>query len=95
MLKCFKSDCLWCFGIGAVAGAVALTAAKTPCARNLAVKGLAKGMMAKDSVMEVVTNIQDEAEDICAEARAVAKAKSEGDCDCDDCQCDCTCDEVE
>lgn len=92
MLNCFKGECLWCLGIGAVIGAVAFTAAKTPKARDLAVQGIAKGMMAKDSVMEVVTNMQDEAEDICAEARAVAKAKSECDCNCG---CDCACDEAE
>lgn len=84
MFRCFKKDCLWGLGVGAVLGAVAISAAKTPKARNLAVHGLAKGMMAKDSVMETVANLQDEAEDICAEARAVAKENA-------DCECHCGC----
>ena len=91
MFNCFKTeDCLWCVALGAVIGAAVVTLVKTPKARELAVQGLAKGMMAKDCVMETVTNIQDEAEDICAEARAVAKENS--DCDCG---CDCSCDEAE
>lgn len=88
MFNCFKSeDCLWCVGIGALLGAAVVTVARTAKARELAVQGLAKGMMVKDCVMETVTNIQDGAEDICAEARAVAKEQS----DCDDFQCDCGC----
>ncbi len=65
------------FAIGAVAGAALLTFLKTKSARDLAVKGLAKGMMVKDCVIEEVANIREEADDICNEAKSVAKA----DCD--------------
>ncbi len=88
MLDCFKKDCISCFAVGAVAGILGLKLVKTEKARNLAVQGIAQGMMAKDCAMEELTNLREEAEEICREAREVAKKKS-------DCNCGCDCDEDE
>lgn len=66
--------------LGLAAGIVIpkiLTAQKT---RDFAVLSLAKGMMLKDSVMEEVANIREEADDICEEARFLAQVG----CDCMD-----------
>lgn len=90
MFDCFKKDCITCFAVGAVAGILGLKMAKTDKARNLAVQGIAQGMMAKDCAMEELTNLREEAEEICKEAREVAKQKSD-DCDCG-CGCGCDCD---
>lgn len=64
---------------GAVVGAVGLTVAKTPKAREVAVKGLAQGFMVKDTVMEEVTNIREDAEELVLEAKLLAKKE----CNCD------------
>ncbi len=70
------------FAAGAATGVAVLSFLKTKKARELAVKGVANGIMLKDKVLENVANIREEAEDICAEAKAVAK---------DDCELDVTC----
>ncbi len=90
MLDCFKKDCIGCFVAGAAAGILGLKIVKTDKARKMAVQSIAYGMMAKDTAMEELTNLREEAEEICKEAREVAKQKS--DCDCG---CGCGCDEAE
>ncbi len=65
------------FAIGAVAGAALITFLRTKSARDLAVKGLAKGITVKDCIVEEVANIREEADDICNEAKAVAKSDCE------------------
>ena len=57
---------------------------KTKKARDLAVKGLAQGIMVKDCVIENAMNIREEAEDICNEAKAVAKETCDCECGCDE-----------
>ncbi len=65
------------FAVGAVVGAAIITFIKTKKAHDIAVKGLAQGMMVKDSLLEEVSNIREEADDICNEAKIVAKANCE------------------
>ncbi len=65
------------FAVGAVAGAALISFLRTKSARELAVKGLANGIIAKDNIIEEITNIREEADDICNEAKAVAKADCE------------------
>ncbi len=84
------------FAAGAATGIAILGLLKTKSARDLAVKGVAGTIMLKDKVLETATNIKEEADDICAEAKAVAQSSCEcgEDCECgDDCDCgdDCTC----
>ncbi len=89
MFDWLKKECAICFLAGAAAGVAAFKLVKTEKARKLAVQGIAHGMMAKDCVMEEVSNLREEAEEICSEAREVAKKKS--DCDCVACECTETC----
>lgn len=77
MFDWFEKEKAIIFGAGVVAGLVGLKIAKCPKARAYAVKGLAKGMQAKDAVMEEVTNMRQEAEDICSEAKVMAQQNSE------------------
>ncbi len=86
----FKKDSLLIFAGGIVTGIVGLKVIKTQKVRSAAVKTLAQGMMTKDCVMEEYTNIREEAEDICAEAKALAAAKADAKSACD-CGCDCDC----
>ncbi|MFI3236430.1 MAG: DUF6110 family protein [Lachnospiraceae bacterium] len=73
----FKKDNLLIFAGGIITGILGLKLVKTEKARSTAVKTLAQGMMYKDSLVEEYTNIREEAEDICAEAKALAAAKAE------------------
>ncbi|MFI3173372.1 MAG: DUF6110 family protein [Eubacteriales bacterium] len=77
MSDLFKKENLIIFAGGIVTGIVGLKVAKTEKARATVVKTLAQGMMTKDCVVEEYTNIREEAEDICAEAKALAAAKAE------------------
>lgn len=72
-----KKENLIIFAGGIITGIVGLKLVKTEKARKTVVKTLAHGMMTKDCVVEEYTNIREEAEDICAEARALAAAKAE------------------
>ncbi len=65
------------FAAGAAVGVAVLGLLKTKKARQLAVQGVAGGIMLKDKVLENVANIREEAEDICAEAKNVAKSDCE------------------
>ena len=69
--------------IGAVAGIAITKLLKTDKARELTVKGLAKGIQTKDSITECLTNIKEEADDICNEAKSKAKKEAECGCGCD------------
>ncbi|MFI3173248.1 MAG: DUF6110 family protein [Eubacteriales bacterium] len=77
MSDLFKKENLIIFAGGIVTGIVGLKVAKTEKARTTVVKALAQGMMTKDCVVEEYTNIREEAEDICAEAKALAAANAE------------------
>lgn len=77
MSDLFKKENLLIFAGGIVTGIVGLKIAKTDKARKTVVKTIAQGMMTKDCVMEEYTNIREEADDICAEAKALAAAKAD------------------
>ncbi len=77
MFDWLKKECALCFLAGAVAGVAGFKFAKTEKARTLAVQGIAQGIMAKDCVMEEVSNLREEADEICKEAREVAKKNSD------------------
>ncbi len=84
MINWITKERKWIFAAGAVAGAAVLGFLKTKKARELAVKGVAGGIMLKDKVLETAVNIKEEADDICAEAKEVAK----NDCACGEgCAC--------
>ncbi len=85
MLKFITKQHKLIFAAGAATGVAVLGFLKTKKARELAVKGVASGIMLKDKVLENVANIREEAEDICSEAKTVAKA---------DCECECESEEV-
>ncbi len=78
------------FAAGAAAGLAVLGLLKTKKARELAVKSVAGSIMLKDKVLETAANIKEEADDICAEAKACAKQECTcgDDCECTD-ECDC------
>ncbi len=61
------------FVAGAATGLTVVSFLQTKKARALAVKGVANGMMLKDKILETATNIKEEADDICAEAKVVAQ----------------------
>ncbi len=71
-----KDNALFFLG-GIVAGIIGLKALKTNKARDLAVSGIAKGLIAKDSIAEKVTNLKEDAEDLYAEAKVQADGESE------------------
>ncbi len=69
------------FATGAVAGVVGTSVLKSKTARKVAVKGLAKGMLVANSVKVGLTNLKEEAEDICAEAKEEAVKEAVSDLD--------------
>ena len=79
MSDLFKKDNLIIFAGGIITGLIGLKVVKTDKVRTAVVKTLAQGMMAKDCIVEEYTNIREEAEDICAEAKAIATAKAEAE----------------
>ncbi len=84
MLKWITKEKKIIFAAGAATSLAIFGFLKTKKARELAVKGVAGGIMLKDKVLETATNIKEEADDICAEAKAVAKSG----CDCgESCAC--------
>ncbi len=88
MFDLFGKEKMGIFVGGIVVGVVGAQLAKTKKVRSCVVKGLAQGYMAKDSIMEEVTNIKEEAEDICNEAKAQAKSACNCECDCEvECEC--------
>ncbi len=84
MIKWMTKERKWIFAAGAATGAAVFGLLKTKKARELAVKGVAGGIMLKDKVLETAANIKEEADDICAEAKVAAKSKCAcgEDCDC-------------
>lgn len=64
---------------GAVVGAVGMQALQSDVLRKVAVSGIAKGIILKDAVVEQMTNLKEEAEDIYAEAQEKAKESTTGD----------------
>ncbi len=88
MMKCLEyltKERKVIFAAGAATGLAVIKLLKTTKARELAVKGVASGIMLKDKVLETATNIKEEADDICAEAKMAAKSE----CTCGD-SCDCS-----
>ncbi len=73
MLKWVTKERKWIFIAGAATGLAVLGLLSTKKAREVAVKGVAGGMMLKDRVMENVANIKEEAEDIRTEAKVIAQ----------------------
>ncbi len=85
MLKFITKQHKLIFAAGAATGLAVLSVLKTKKVRELAIKGVASGIMMKDKVLENVSNIKEEADDIVAEAKVVAKCG----CNCgDSCNCD-------
>ncbi len=84
MIKWITKERKLIFVAGAATGLAVFKFFKTKKARELAVKGVAGGLMLKDKLLETAANIKEEADDICTEAKAVAK----NECGCgDSCAC--------
>lgn len=66
-----------CFAAGILFGTAGIKVLSSKDAKNVYVKGTAVALRAKDCVMETVTNIQAEAEDIYAEAKALNEERAE------------------
>ncbi len=83
MLRWMTKEKNLIFVAGAATGLAVLGLLKTKKARKLAVKGVANGIMLKDRVLEGVSNIREEAGDICEQAKAMAKSECEETCECE------------
>ncbi len=75
MLRFLTKERKMIFVAGAAAGLAVFKFLKSKKAHNLAVKGVAGGIMLKDRVLETAANIREEADDVCTEAREIAKNK--------------------
>lgn len=69
MNKFYKNEKFWYVIAGAAAVVVGKKILKSDTTRNLAVSGLAKGMKLQSDAKAAFQNIQDEASDICYDAR--------------------------
>ena len=69
----FKNEKFWLVLAGAAGAIIGGKILKSPKTRELVVNGLAKGMMLRDDAKAELTNMKEEAEDICYEARQKAK----------------------
>lgn len=65
-----------CFAAGILFGTAGIKVLSGKDAKKVYVKGTAAALRAKDCVMETVTTIQAEAEDIYAEAKALNEART-------------------
>ncbi|MFI3253883.1 MAG: DUF6110 family protein [Eubacteriales bacterium] len=74
MLQFLTGVKLTTFAVGAVTGAITVKVLGSQTARKFAVNTLAKGYQIKDAANEKYQNIKEEAQDICAEAKAEASA---------------------
>lgn len=72
----YTSSKLWCFVGGAIAACAASAASKNPMVRNLAVKGVAQGMILKENADAAAQSIKDDAEDMAADARRRARIEA-------------------
>lgn len=76
----YKNEKVLSFLGGAAAVIIGTKIVKMPKTRELCVKGLASGIMAKNSVSAAIQNIKEDAEDICADAREeAARAEDEAE----------------
>ena len=78
MLDVFKNQKVMLVLAGAAGTIVGEKILKSSKTRELAVKGIAKGMMLCDDAREEITNMKEEAEDICHEARMKAREERNG-----------------
>ncbi len=83
MTGLFKNEKFWLVAAGAAGAIIGGKILKSPKTRELAVKGLAKGMMFQNDAKETFANMKEEAEDICYEARQKAE-KDKGVCQCNE-----------
>lgn len=72
MNKFYKNEKFWYVIAGAAAIVVGKKILKSDTTRNLAVSGLAKGMKIQSDAKVAFQNIQDEASDICYDAKEEA-----------------------
>ena len=72
MNKFYKNEKFWYAVAGAAAVVVGKKILKSDTTRNLAVSGLAKGMKLQSDAKAAFQNIQDEASDICYDAKEEA-----------------------
>ena len=72
MNKFYKNEKFWYVIAGAAAIVVGKKILKSDTTRNLAVSGLAKGMKLQSDEKVAFQNIQDEASDICYDAKEEA-----------------------
>lgn len=74
MLHIFAGVKVATFAAGAVTGALGVTVLRSGTVRKLAVSTLAKGYQVKDAASEKLQSMKEDAQDLCAEAKAEACA---------------------
>jgi len=85
------------FAGGMLFGTAGLKILSSKDAKKVYAHTTAAVIRAKDSVMETVSTIRENADDILADAKAINASRSaeEKDCVVEDCACDCRCDASE
>lgn len=78
-LKCIKWKSVAVFAGGVLFGTAGVKVLGSSDAKKCYVNCLAAGLRAKDSVMTTATNIQENAEDILAEAQEINRRRAEQD----------------
>ncbi len=77
LAKCLKSCKAICFVCGAATAVICGKIVKSNAARNMCVKGLAKGMKLKHDAQATLQNMKEEAQDICYDAMQEAEEEEE------------------
>ena len=70
IFRCLKHQKTCGFIGGLLTATIGVSLAKSKPVRNLAVKAIAKGMQVQDNAKVTIQTLKEEAEDICAEAKA-------------------------
>lgn len=76
-LKCLKNEKLLYFIGGVVAATLGVKAVKSATAREVCVKGLAKGMRLQQDAQETLQNMKEDAADLCHDAKQQAKTEKQ------------------
>lgn len=77
MLDCFKLKKLGIFAGGVLFGTAGIKVLASKDAKKFYINCLAAGLRAKDSVMTTATTIQENADDILAEAKEINRQRAE------------------
>jgi len=76
-LKCLKNEKFLYFAGGVAAATLGVKTFKSDKARDLCVKGLAKGMKLQKDAQEAFQNVKEDATDLCHDAKQQADSDNE------------------